>query len=376
MKIVFLYDALALYGGIEKILIDKMNLLSMLPGYQIYIITTNQGEHPISFPLNDKVKHIDLNIRFHTIYQYSLFKRYYQLYKLNKIFKRRLTKCIENIQPDIITATTIHFTSQVINLRYKAKKIIECHSCKYDKISKASWQSKIIDFIKNFHAIKYVKKADAFVALTQESAQEWSMTHNATIIPNMINHINTKYDYQPQKRVIAVGRLEYQKGFDLLINSWCEVNKKHPDWSLHIFGDGSLKQTLKEQINKNKLSNVITIHEPTKNIYDEYAKSSIFVLSSRFEAFGLVLAEAMSQGLPCIAFDCPYGPRNIIKKNENGILVENLNTTSLYMQINYLIENEDKRRQLGEKAKKDIERFYPESIIRQWTDLYKKIIKQ
>jgi len=376
MRIVYIYGAFALYGGIEKILIEKMNYLSQFPDYHLYVITTYQGEHPISFPLSPKVTHIDLNIRFHTVYQYKLLlQRIYHRYKLNNLFKEKFKKCIDEIQPDIIVATSIHHTKAVIELPCKAKKVIECHTDRSQKNYTSNWIKRKIHSVINLRNNKSVSKADALVTLTNESAKEWASIKKALVIPNMISPSPVNTISPLSKRVIAVGRLVYEKGFDILIDAWLYVYKKHPDWSLHIFGDGSKKDKLTEQINQLGLTNNIKIHEPTKYIYDEYSKSSIFVMSSRSEPFGLVLAEAMSCGLPCVAFNCPYGPRNIIEHNKNGILINGYDKKELSKKINYLIENESIRVELGKGAKVSAKRFYPENIIPKWKYLFEELVK-
>ena len=374
MKIVYVYDALALYGGIERILIEKMNYLSQLPNYQIYIITTNQGNHPISFPLLPEVEHIDLNIRFHTKYQYKLLRRLYYSHKLNKRFKKRLKECIDKINPDIIVATTTHFANTIIKLPCNAKKVIECHAYKNEtKESKSYICTKIKKHLLKKKE-KLIKKADALIVLTQNSANDWKSIKSAIIIPNIIQKHENVTSSLSNKRVICVGRLEYEKGIDLLIETWKYVTQKHPDWSLDIFGDGSMKQEIIHKINIWNMTNTITIHEPTPQIYNEYSKSSIYVLSSRFEGFGLVLAEAMSCGLPCIAFNCPNGPANIIQDNEDGLLVENGNIKQLSEKICYLIEHENIRKTMGLKAQQNIQRFYPENIMPKWNELFENIV--
>ena len=97
-------------------------------------------------------------------------------------------------------------------------------------------------------------------------------------------------------------------------------------------------------------------------------------MSSRFEGFGMVLIEAMSFGVPCISFDCPYGPADIIKEGEDGFLIKNDNIEGFSNKIIQLIENENLRKEMGLKAKKNIQRFYPETILKQWDELFKSLI--
>ena len=174
------------------------------------------------------------------------------------------------------------------------------------------------------------------------------------------------------KRAIAVGRYTHQKGFDLLIKAWQIVYLKHPDWELHIFGGGD-NQSYANIANKLSLKDVVTCHGPVDDIRNEYLNSSIFVLSSRFEGFGLVLAEAMSVGLAPVAFTCPCGPRDIIHDGEDGILCENGNIVKLAEGICQLIENEQLRQEMGQKAAQNIQRYTIDNIMKQWDELFQEI---
>jgi len=133
---------------------------------------------------------------------------------------------------------------------------------------------------------------------------------------------------------------------------------------------------LSELIKNKYLGNNVFLHNAASNIYEKYLNSSIYVLSSRFEGFALVLIEAMSCGVPCIAFDCPHGPRDIIKNGEDGILVKEINSSLLAEQICYLIENESARIEMGKKAKENVKRYRKEVVMPQWIELFEKLIKQ
>ena len=111
----------------------------------------------------------------------------------------------------------------------------------------------------------------------------------------------------------------------------------------------------------------------TEDIAEEFAKSSIYVMSSRYEGFGLVLAEAMSCGLPCISFDCPYGPREIITDGEDGLLADDGNIENLAKKLEHLMSNEELRIEMGTMAIQNISRFKPDSIMAQWINLFNSI---
>ena len=159
----------------------------------------------------------------------------------------------------------------------------------------------------------------------------------------------------------------------MLISAWQIVAIKHKDWILNIYGDGSLRNELKKQINDLNVSSSCILNSATDNIMSKYLESSIYVMSSRTEAFGLVLIEAMSCGLPCVSFDCPFGPSEIIHNSIDGILVEPNNIIKLADSINFYIENEAMRLKAGVNARMNVERFNPDIIMRKWTDLFQSV---
>ena len=185
-----------------------------------------------------------------------------------------------------------------------------------------------------------------------------------TITPKEVNY--------ESKRVISAGRYMTEKGFDRLLKVWSLVNKQFYDWHLYIFGnvDRTAYQRIAEHM---QLCNTVHLMPATKDIAEEFSKSSIYVMSSRYEGFGLVLAEAMSCGLPCVSFDCPYGPREIIRNGEDGFLVEDGNIDELAQKLKQLMSNKELRKTMGAKAAMNITRYKPETIMAQWIKLFQSI---
>ena len=380
MKIVYVYDAIARTGGVERILTDKMNYLAEVYGHEVYLITSAQGQHPLSFPLSSKVKHIDLDARFHIQYQYKYPKRLWVKWQLHQKFKKNFNKVIQAIEPDIIIGTTYYNADVICCLKNKAKKIIESHCAKsYTGTNDGIKRNSIMQLFSNINLFRYnyiIKKhSDAIVTLTQGDALEWNEPLKTYVIPNTITQIATTYSACENKKVIAIGRLTHQKGFDILINVWKQVNDKYPDWRLDIYGRGELENDLKQQIKTNGLEDVITIPPPTPHIYEGIQKSSIFVFPSRYEGFGLVLIEAMTNGVPCVSFDCPYGPSDIITDGEDGFLVPNRDIQTMANKICFLIENKEVRKDMGRKAHQSAMRYAPENIMPMWEKLFKEIVK-
>lgn len=173
------------------------------------------------------------------------------------------------------------------------------------------------------------------------------------------------------KTVLSVGRLNTCKGFDLLIEAWKTVVVSHPDWSLRIIGDGDDREKLNALISASNLSDSVSILCSTKDILSFYLESSLYVLSSRFEPFGLVLIEAKSCGLPIVAFDCPYGPRNIVKDGIDGLLVKSENVKALSDGISYLISSEKLRKEMSSAAITDFEtNWSEEAVLTMWRKLF------
>ena len=287
---------------------------------------------------------------------------------------------INIINPDIIIGTTYYEGDTICQHKHKAKKIIESHCVKsFTGINDGVKRNPIIQYLFNLNLFRYnyiIKKhSDAIITLTQGDALEWNEPHKTYIIPNTITKIATTNSSCENKKVIVAGRLTYSKGLDILIKVWKQVNIKHPSWELNIYGAGELEKDIKELIDKKGLQNSITLHSPTPQIYQEMQNNSIFVCTSRYEGFGLVLIEAMTNGLPCISFDCPYGPSDIITDGEDGFLVPNGDMQAMVDKICYLIENEGIRKQMGQKAHQSAMRYATENIMPMWEKLFNEIVK-
>lgn len=374
MKILYVIRSIAVWGGIERILVEKMNHLVTMYGCKVFLLTTDQGEHPVPYRLERGVHHEDLCIRFHQQYQYHVLLRQFLARKLKKQFEQRLSERLNVIRPDVIVCTTANPVDIGCIVRQKGNVplVVESHSiCRRTLGHGNSWFKRKWN---RHQYLKSLKKADVLVALTEGDAADWRKVHpDVRVIPNLVSLNEGAYSEQ-KKRVIFVGRLDYQKRPMEAIRIWQMVWPQHQDWRLDIYGEGEQRQEI-EQIT-NQLNMNIHIHQPIGNIFDCYRESSILVSTSLFEPFGLVISEAMSCGVPVVAYDCPFGPSTQINDGVNGFLVRNNDAQTFSERLVLLINDFELHRQMGSKAAEYSRRFSANQVMPIWLQLYEELNKK
>jgi glycosyltransferase involved in cell wall biosynthesis len=379
MKIAYIYSTLAATGGTERMITEKVNYYSERFGYDVTIITCFQCDDEANFfPISSKVKQINLGIPYYTQYKYKYPKRLWIKWRINRLLKNSLKRAINQVNPDILIGVSRFKANIISKIKCNAIKIIECHEVRYNTIlNVAEDQAYLIRVYMKIYEYFYLKTiehhADAVITLTEEDKLLWRRAKRTEAIPNFSTMHIRKYSDCTSKRVIAIGRLSWEKGFGRLIEIWSYVSSKHPDWQLDIFGEGGMYNTLKMLIKLYKAQNVV-IHNYTSDISLEYASSSICAVTSYFEGFSLVLLEAMKHGVPCVAFDCPFGPRSLINDSYNGFLVENGETRIFADRLCRLIENEELRKYYSKSSIEKSKTFDVDVIMNKWRSFYEQLL--
>jgi len=366
MKIVFLYSSLAVWGGVERILVDKMNYLVCQYGYDVYMITSDQGLHKIPYNLDGRVHFIDLNIQFDSRFRYNFLYRQWILYKLSRLYKKQLNNIMKSIQPEILVCTSAQNVRTLLKLKGKIPLVVESH---INFMHSDTFVQRLLMRWNNF----WIGKTDALVTLTEGDAKNWRrIMKDVHVIPNIV-HLNTysRFSLGSEKRVLFVGRFTEQKGIGELFSIWKSVNRKFPDWHLVLYGDGELWDYYKQEAERLNIN--IELHKPTKEIFEAYCNSSILVLTSLYEPFGLVIPEAMSCGLPVVSYDSPYGPASIISDGVDGFVVPLHNQWVFVDRLCRLISDEYLRREMGRQAIQSSQRFSADKIMPMWKQIYEQL---
>lgn len=370
MKIVYVFHSLALWGGIERILTDKANWLAAR-GHEVTLITTDQGRHPLTYPLGEGVSHVDLGVCFHHQYRYRGLRRLLDLWQRHRLFRKEMKAQLRRLQPDVLLCTTTAFVGQLVRWKGRVPLVVESHT-----ICQRAVDGGPLRGLRRWWLFRQLRRADMLVALTEGDAAQWRrhLSHVA-VIPNMV-HVPDPLPTAmlTARRVIFVGRLEEQKQVDRLLSAWRLVWPTHRDWTLTVCGDGS-QQGLVRQLSEQGTEGVELI-APTPRIFDCYAGASMLVLTSAYEPFGLVMAEAMMCGVPVVAFDCPYGPRAIVSDGVSGLLVPPQDDEALAAALARLMDDEALRRRMGAAAARSARRFVASQVMPQWETLFVNLPKR
>jgi glycosyltransferase involved in cell wall biosynthesis len=404
-KIAFCTPALYSAGGVERVVSFKASYFAEQLGYDVTIIVTEGQGRACYFPLSDKVKVINFELGFEELWKASFMKKVYLYLTKQRQYKRLLKTELIHIRPDI----TINMLRREINFLTDipdgSKKIGELH---VNRANYRNFEANDSNIIKRLFAkfwmrslVEKLRRLDQLVVLTDKSKASWPELSNVTVIPDPITILrekgivnNVKFAVAGKRgdgvnRVVTIGRYAYQKGYDLLLQAWAEVERTRKEergrrneemrelenWTLDIYGQGDQTDYRQLMAELGIDSNRCHLNGPVEDVVKAYQESSIFVLSSRFEGFGMVLIEAMACGLPVVSFDCPAGPDEIITDGVDGLLVPSGDVHALAEKLMVLMTDENLRRRLGQQARQTAQRYEMTTIANQWIALFEKVIK-
>lgn len=376
MKLIFCHCSLCNPGGMERVLLNKVVWLKAHTDWEIVVVTTDQKGRPTFYPFPKDVRMIDLGINYSDDNAKSPIGKIAGYLRKRRKHRRALTALLQKERADIVVSLYPSESSFIPSIKDGSKKVLELHFNKffrlqYNRKGLLGW----IDRWRTKQDERLVRKFDKFVVLTQEDRGYWGELHNIEVIPNAAMFLGDAYSDVSYKRIIAVGRLDYQKGFDRLVEAWAWVQQtnKFSDWQLDIFGQGEWQEMLQRMIEERKLGETAHINRPTSQIGEEYARSSMLVMSSHYEGFPMVMIEAMACGLPVVSFDYKCGPKDIIQDGINGLLVKGGDIEGLANAMMRLMENEEERKAMGRNARRVTETYSEASVMKRWMELFSNV---
>ena len=382
MKIIYTISTTsAAGGGMERITVEKSNYLAEVYGHELIIVTTDQRNEPTFYPFSAKIRHVDIDINYDKIRNVKNFFHGYFLYrKALIVHRRRLEEILMHEKADIVLSLGRDEKEFLYKIKDGSKKILESHRClkpraRIEFKKEKSLINKIKIVYRLVHETILPKYYDRFVLETEEDKQFWKEKKNAIVIPNPLPFNPKEVSNLEYKRVLSVGRISIDKGIDRMLDAWKLVAPHFSEWKLSLVGD-VVDKVILNQIETLQLQDSVEILPPTPKVIEEYLTSSIFVMTSRFEGFGMVLIEAMGCGVPNISYAFKCGPRDIITDNEDGFLVEEDDKETFAEKLKLLIQDTQLRKQMGAKAKINVQRFSVENVMKKWNDLFYELLSK
>ena len=349
-------------GGMERVLAEKANWLAA-HSFKVIVVTTDQRGLSAAFPMDPSIECCDLGINYDANNGASFVSKILQFPIKQGKHRRRLTKILKEIKPDITVSMFNNEAAFLPGIHDGSKKVLEIHFSRFKKLQygrKGIWA--LADRWRTRHDAVTVAKYDRFVVLTEEDKGYWGDLENIRVIPNPRTFSFAESASLESHTVLAVGRYSHQKGFDLLLKAWKLIDTT--DWTLRIAGSGDSLGPVP--------ANVIT--GPSEDIKIEYQNAAFLVMSSRYEGLPMALLEAQAAGLPVVSFACKCGPRDVITDGVDGILVPEGDIDGLAREMKRLMDDVGLRRKMGAAAFRHSEKYDKERIMALWENLFHEIL--
>jgi len=367
------------FGGVEQCVVNLANLLCR--DYDVEIISTYKLSDTPAFEIDDKVKVTYLIEKYKP--NREEFKNAIKRLNIIKIIKEiyiglitlilRRTKTIEAMKKcdsDIMISTRVLFNKWLgSNGNNKAYKIAWEHNHHHQDMEYAN---RVVKSCRNINSLVLV--SDSLRSFYKRKMKDNNIKCKCVFIPNMLDSIPDDVSKLDEKRIVSIGRFSKEKGYVDLIDVFKKFHDKYPDWKLELIGDGSERNKIVDKIYEYGLNDLVTVHGYLKKnkINEILSKSSIYLMASYTESFGIVLIEAMSHGIPCVAFTSAEGANDLIEDGVNGYLIENRNFDEMVNKIQELVLSNAKRLSFGKNARKKSLNYTSDSIKDDWIKLLKK----
>ena len=278
---------------------------------------------------------------------------------LQRIGARKLSRLLRSARPGGVVIVTQIFAMEWVRLANTRSLHVIGMSHESFSASKSSTRHQRV--------LRYYRDVDRLLLLTQADADDWAMDglSNVGVMPNPLGLQTTELSPVEDKVVVSLGRFSWEKGFDLLLDAWSEVAPRHPDWALHLYGDGPDEESLRRRCEQLGLRSVKFCGRTT-DVPSVLRRASVYALSSRHEGMPVVLAEALEFGVPCVAFDVSPGVREVVTHGSDGLVVSPGNTSRFADCLSTLMADAGMRREFGRHGHASMQRFAPEHIVERW----------
>ena len=377
MKLIYCIADVYNPGGMERVLLNKLRWWLRRGGCELMVVTTDQQGRPPFYEFPPEVRMVDLGINYTEDKGRGTVGQALAYFRKRRLHRKALTELLMRERADFVISLYPSESSFIPRIKDGSKKILELH---FNKMFRLQYNRKglmgLADRIRMRMDERLVRRFDRFVVLTRQDAAMWGRLPNLSVIPNAA--ITPPVEHRTgNHRVIAVGRLDYQKGFDRLLDAWALLPEElRKTWHLDIFGQGEWEQLLKDQIIRLGIADSVRINAPTNRIFDEYAASDLLVMTSHYEGFPMVMIEAMACGVPAVSFDFLCGPRDIIAQGLNGVITPEGDIPALAAEMQRLMEDPARLENMSAQARKISEAYSEDAVMGRWnlyfTDMLEK----
>lgn len=362
-RVLYITNGITGAGGLERVLSVRTRLLAERYGDEIHVLTLNEeGKEPF-YDFRPGIHIHDVRMQGHPAARL-------------KAWGAGIRKTARAVKPDIVSVCDDGFKGFWIPFLLAGCGCPVVYERHVSRLIQADGLNSSALMKVEFALMRFLgKRFSRFVVLTPGNREEWPMD-NVEVIPNPLPFYPPVPSSGEARRVIAVGKISPQKNYGALLEAWKKVHGIFPDWKLDLFGAEADGGKLREEIRREGLEGSFLLHPPTREIMQEYLGSSICAMSSRYEGFGMMLAEAMACGVPCVAFDCPCGPGDIISHGEDGLLVPPGNVDELAASLELLMGDEKLCASMAAKARENVKRYAAETVTARWDGLFRRMLEE